>query len=125
MALTAGNKFAVAKLMTTKFPLCAALMQLSSTLAKRNQRLKLKWTPRDQNFEADELSNGITHRFRPENEVKVDSILRELTIFNKMVKYGRGLYDEIKQVKDERKRRRDSPVVPATRTRNALRFIGI
>ncbi len=80
-------------------------MQLSSTLAKKNRRLKLTWTPREENYEADELSNGHTHRFRPENEVKVGKILENLKVMNKMIKYGKGLYDDIKERKEERKRK--------------------
>ena len=73
-------------MMTTKFPLCAAVMQLASTLTEKKQKLRLNWAPRDQNYEADELSNGITHRFSARNEVKVEPILRQLKVFNKMLK---------------------------------------
>ena len=102
-----GNRFAVSKLMTTKFPLCAAMMQLSSTLATRKMKMKLSWAPRDQNFEADELSNGITHRFDKNKEVKVEPLLRDLKVFNKMVKYGRTLYEDLKERKEVRKRTRE------------------
>ena len=96
----------VAKMMTTKFPLCAAVMQLASTLTEKKQKLRLNWAPRDQNYEADELSNGITHRFSTRNQVKVEPILRELKVFNKMLKYGRSLYEEVEERKEERKRKR-------------------
>ena len=98
-----GNTMAVSKLMTTKFPLCAAMMQLSSTLAVNKWRLKLNWIPRDQNFEADELSNGLKHRFEETNEVNVRPLLEKLVIFNKMMKYGSQLYEEIKSIKTEKK----------------------
>ena len=101
-----GNTMAVSKLMTTKFPLCAAMMQLASTLAKNQWRLKLGWIPRNQNYEADELSNGLTHRFKNSNEVRVEPLLEKLVIFNKMIKYGQKLYDDIKTIKVERKEER-------------------
>ena len=82
------------------------VLQLESTLSKRNQKLKLSWTPREQNYEADELSNGITHRFRKQNEVKAEEILSELKVFNKMLKYGRALYEDLKEIKEDKKRRR-------------------
>jgi hypothetical protein len=50
-----GNSFAVAKLMTVKFPLCAILMEIAAVLHRRNQDLDLAWAPREQNVEADEL----------------------------------------------------------------------
>ena len=102
-----GNRHAVSKLMTTKFPLCAAMMQLSSTLTARKQKLKLNWAPREQNYEADELSNGITRRFDPEKEVKVEPILEKLVIFNKMIKFGRSLYEDIKTKKEESRAKGD------------------
>ena len=101
-----GNTMAVSKLMATKLPLCAAMMQLASTLAVNQWRLKLGWIPRNQNFEADELSNGLTHRFRSSYEVMVEPLLGKLTIFNKMIKYGQKLYDDIKTNKVVRKEER-------------------
>ena len=111
-----GNRFAVSKLMTTKFPLCAAMMQLSSTLAARNQRMKLSWTPREQNYEADELSNGIIHRFSKRNEVDAEKILSELKVFNKMVKYGRKLYEEISDKREDARKRHRGEEEPRPRT---------
>ena len=64
-------------------------------LTEKKQKLRLNWAPRDQNYEADELSNGFTHRFSSRNEVKVEPILRQLKVFNKVIKYGRRLYDEV------------------------------
>ena len=101
-----GNTTTVSKLVATKLPRCAAMRQLASTLAVNQWRLKLGWIPRNQNFEADELSNGLTHRFRNSNEVKAEPLLEKLTIFNKMIKYGQKLYDDIKTIKVERKEER-------------------
>ena len=107
-----GNRFAVSKLMTTKFPLCAAMMQLSSILAQRHMKLRLDWAPREQNYEADELSNGIKHRFSREKQVDVDKILKDLPVFNKMIKYGRTLYEGIKEIKEDKKRKREDVKPP-------------
>ena len=32
----------------------------------------VEWTPRSGNKETDELANGVTNRFRPENEVRIN-----------------------------------------------------
>ena len=82
------------------------MMQLASTLAINQWRLKLGWIPRNQNFEADEFSNGLTHRFSEANEVKVEPLLEKLVVFNKMIKYGQKLYDDIKTIKIDRKEER-------------------
>ena len=98
--------------MTTKFPLCAAMMQLSSTLAERHMKLRLNWAPREQNYEADELSNGIKHRFDKNKQVDVEKILQNLPGFNKMIKYGRSLYEGIKEIKEDKKRKREDARPP-------------
>ena len=63
-----GNSHAIAKMMTTKFPLCAILMELAAQLQDKELNLQLHWVPRDQNTEADELSNFNAARFDPARE---------------------------------------------------------
>ena len=72
-----GNSAALSKLTTTKFPLCAIMMQLASTVAKQGRLLKLNWAPREQNAEAEELSNGKWHRFGPKKSVDVAPLLKK------------------------------------------------
>ena len=67
-----GNAFAVSKMLTTRFPLNAVLMEVAAQCLARGIRLHLSWTPRGQNVEADELSNGLWHRFAPGKRVAVD-----------------------------------------------------
>ena len=61
LALTAGtdnraNESLTSKRSTTKWPLMAVNMQLSSSLAKARTSLSLRWRPREQNVEADQLT---------------------------------------------------------------------
>ena len=42
---------------STKWPLFGVLMQMVSMLAKHNKLLRLSWRPREQNQEADDLTN--------------------------------------------------------------------
>ena len=42
---------------STKWPLFGVLMQMVSELAKNNKLLRLAWRPREQNQEADDLTN--------------------------------------------------------------------
>ena len=44
-----GNGYVIARLMTTKPPLCAVLMELVEHLEARGSWLKLSWVPRQQN----------------------------------------------------------------------------
>jgi hypothetical protein len=97
-----GNSFAVSKLMTTKFPLCAFLMELTALLATKGTALDLHWLPRDQNVEADELSNGITRRFRPENEVKVVVADLKFLMLEDLLDTGEQLYSLVDNAKKKR-----------------------
>ena len=63
--------------------------------------MELSWIPREQNVEADELSNFLTHRFSPENEVDVTKLLADMPIFKMSYDLGKGMYDDIKQVKED------------------------
>ena len=47
-------------------------MEIAATMQKAHFNLDLLWVPREQNIEADELSNFDSKRFRPELEVKID-----------------------------------------------------
>ena len=51
-----GNGYVVNKLMTTRFPLCAFVVELAAQAEARGVRMKAEWTPRDRNQEADDLS---------------------------------------------------------------------
>ena len=93
--------------MTTKFPLCAVMMELTSTLARQGRSLRLHWAPREQNVEADELSNEKWHRFDPSKRIDVEPLLANMKLFNRIVKYGRGLYAEIEESKRARKPTKD------------------
>ena len=43
-----------------KGPLCASLNEISAQLTASKRSLRPRWAPREQNTEADELSNGLT-----------------------------------------------------------------
>jgi hypothetical protein len=98
-----GNKGAVARCMTTSFPLCAALMELAARQAKSGREVVLRWAPREQNVEADELSNGDFHRFDATKRIYVSCDEGSLPIMHEMIKYGKGLYDKVNQGKLEKK----------------------
>ena len=67
-----GNGYVINKLMTTRFLLCAIVMELAAQAEYRGVRMEAQWTPRDGNQEVDDLSNLRKDGFDPEKEVKVD-----------------------------------------------------
>ena len=52
-----ANDALTVKRATTKWPLMAINMQLSTALAKARLSLRLRWRPREENVEADDLTN--------------------------------------------------------------------
>ena len=107
IALTAetdnmGNSFAVGRWSTTKAPLSMIMMELAVQCRRRGLDLHLAWIPRLQNMEADELSNGVTHRFCPENEVRFKIEELDFILLPEMLEYSEELYSDA----DARKARR-------------------
>ena len=65
------NESLSSKRSTTKWPLMAVNMQLSSSLARARLSLSLKWRPREQNVEADQLTNENFEGFPEEDRLVI------------------------------------------------------
>ena len=75
MAITGGtdNKSNLAlqeKNMSTKWPLLAVQMQVSSQLLANGVRMRLRWRPREENVPADAITNGDHSLFDVKNRVE-------------------------------------------------------
>ena len=66
-----GNGAALNKLMSTRFPSSAVLMELASFMKARGMRAIVEWAPRECNKEADLLANGKTSLFDPKRRIHV------------------------------------------------------
>ena len=66
-----GNGSALNKMMTTRYPSSAVLMEMAVFMKRHRLKALVEWTPREANREADELANGVVHRFAPSLEVKI------------------------------------------------------
>ena len=64
-----GNAALLAKKSTTRWPLLFLNMQLSELLMRASLRLSLGWRPRDENQQADDLTNGVFNSFDPKRRV--------------------------------------------------------
>ncbi len=67
-----GNSYVLNRLMTTKFPLCAVVMELAAQMERHNLRVSIDWAPREWNAEADDLSNNLTAAFDPIHRINLD-----------------------------------------------------
>ena len=68
-----GNGAVLNKLMSTKFPSSAVLMELALFMKHRGMRAILEWAPRECNREADMLANGDSSLFDPERRIPVSA----------------------------------------------------
>ena len=94
-----GNTFSMSKLMTSKFPLVTILAELAAQLRSRAMGLKLSWTPREQNEEADALTNGNFSAFCPWRRLEVDMEKLEWILLPEMLKAASEIYERAKESK--------------------------
>ena len=90
----------VDKGMTTSFPLCVVAMELSAQLESRKLRLKLHWSPREVNVEADNLTNKIFSGFTEEKRLEVDWTRMPWLVLDDAMRSGLNFYDEAKRMKE-------------------------
>ncbi len=83
-----GNGFALTRLMTTRFPLCLIVMELSAQLEAHNMRLEVEWAPRESNQEADDLSNGISEGFTERHRTEIDLATFPWIVLNRLVSHA-------------------------------------
>ena len=98
-----GNAYVVSRMLTTKFPLCAILMELAEQLERRGSWLKQAWCPREQNIEADALTNGDYHQFHPDNRIILDPRTIKWVILDVMLEAGGSMESELLRLRQEKK----------------------
>jgi hypothetical protein len=101
-----GNSFIVKKFLTTKWPGAAVLMQLARSLAKRRLWLDLAWVPREENVEADQLSNEDYEGFNPDRRIDVDLSVEKFPVLFEMLELQKAVVQELAQKKAASKGRK-------------------
>ena len=101
-----GSSQAFAKSLSTKFPLSCLLCEASALLARRRATLTLEWLPRQQNLQADALTNGSFGEFSEKNRIQVDVAKLEFIVLDDLLEEGVKLYDLINEEKTLRRRRK-------------------
>jgi len=82
--------------MTTSFPLCLVAMEAAIQMERLGLDLRLAWTPRDLNSEADALSNFKFSGFDPNLRVHADMATLPFEVLGKWSKDARRFYLEEK-----------------------------
>jgi hypothetical protein len=96
-----GNRYAVARMLSTRWPLVAFLAELSAQLEDREMLFEMNWVPREQNAEADAITNGDVDWLNP--KLKVTSDLEQLPfiILKEILIKGAGFYEQLEAVNME------------------------
>ena len=87
-----GNRYAVTKMLTTKWPLLAFLAELSIQLEARGILIEVNWVPREQNAEADAITNGDFGWLAPENKVDTHMGRLPFKLLPELLAKGEGFY---------------------------------
>ena len=95
-----GNGAALNKLMSTRFPSSAVLMELASFMKHRGMRAIVEWAPRECNREADMLANGDTSLFNPERKIPVSAGILVWNVLPEALKAGREAEDTFNRAKE-------------------------
>ena len=99
-----GNPYVIDKMMTTTFPLSVILMELSVQLEAAGLCLDLRWVPREQNVEADALTNEEFGDFSEQNRIEVTMEDLDFKVIPVLMKEAAKLDKEIMVTKEDRKR---------------------
>ena len=89
--LIISNMWLLNKLMTTKFPASAVVMELAAYMKARSLKAAVQWAPRSVNQEADSLANGDTSAFSPELREVIE---RKWVVLPDALKMGRSSKEE-------------------------------
>ena len=92
-----GNTFILSRMMTSKFPALVILTELAARLRQDNAELQLEWAPRDQNEEADSLTNEYFGDFDLERRVLFDPLAEEWSVLDNMLKVSEEINAVVKQ----------------------------
>ena len=92
-----GNTFSLAKLMSSKFPLVTILCELAVQLRDRSMGLRLTWAPRDQNTEADALTNENFAAFSEERRLSVEVESLKWKVLPAMLEAADAIYAKVRE----------------------------
>ena len=99
-----GNSYAAQKLLSTKWPLTVVLLELVEEMRSLDVELYLQWIPRDENSEADALTNGDYSAFAAEKRIQVDLEKIRWWVLPEMMATSQQLYEDIQKGKEKSKK---------------------
>ena len=104
-----GNTYVLQHFMSCKYPLSIVVMELAMQLKKCNLELDLGWVPRDQNTEADALTNSDFSGFLPEKRIERNFEDIQFEVLDKLVEKAGALDKDIRLAKSSKELKGDRP----------------
>ena len=102
-----SNSYAVKRYMNTKQPLATVRMQLTTELSYRRMWLDLRWTPRELNTEADDITDEIYDKLDRSLRLPITWETFPKDVIELVLQHYSDLEDEVR-VRRERKRFADA-----------------
>ena len=90
-------------MMTTKYPLGVILIELCHQLSLRQAVLRAQWVPRDQNEEADALTNSDFRHFSMDKRIPVDLAAMPFGVLHGLLAKGEDYLAEVAAAREARK----------------------
>jgi hypothetical protein len=103
-------------MLTTKYPLCIIILELAVQLHRRGISLDVSWIPRQQNAEADEISNGVSRNISPDKEVRCDLAEIRFEVLDEPMEEAAAFYGEMMKKKEAKSHSKVS-IVPGKKRR--------
>eukprot|EP00971_Amphidinium_carterae_P166072 3291681-Amphidinium_carterae.1 len=98
-----ANAYLLDKLLTTKFPSFLVLLEVAEQLEVRDISLNLAWVPREENTEADALTNEDFSSFEEHNRVEVDLGRLPLKVLRDLQHDATSLFEDMRAEKSRRR----------------------
>ena len=103
-----GNSFATAKGMSTKFPLAPILIEMNEQLRVRKLDLRLNWTRRDTNVEADAITNQDFRAFDEKLRIDCSYAKVQWLVLEEVLQASKEIYDCVSCEKEKKSREQDA-----------------
>ena len=117
-----GNSFVLERFMSCAFPLSMVLMELSAQLGHMDLHLQLNWVPRDQNTEADALTNECFDEFNPDLRIPVCFESLPFLVLTQLMQAAQELDDSIQFAKTSKEAKAKDPLPRPKRRKTSLRW---
>ena len=104
-----GNCYVLQRLLSCKFPLSIVVMELACQLERLGLELDLAWAPRNQNVEADALTNSEFQGFDPSKRVKKELEEVRFVLLQELMEEAAEMNEELKMAKSSKEAKSDRP----------------